>query len=85
MRQTELDPQRFQEMLQAAASGEDYQGNYRVIVPGRILLEPEQLPPDEFAQMLAHPGVVRHLDQAVEEVQRGDVIPDEEMDEIFRG
>jgi hypothetical protein len=35
--------------------------------------------------MLSHPGVVRRLDRAVEEVKRGDVIPDEEMDEVFNG
>lgn len=85
VRQTELDPQRFQEILKAAAGGEDY----RVIVPGvgivRILQEPEQLPPEEFAKILAHPGVARRLDRAAEEVKSGEVIPDDDMDEVFRG
>lgn len=85
VRQTELDPQRFQEILKAAAGGEDF----RVIVAGggviRIVLEPEQLPPEEFARMLSHPGVVRRLDRAVEEVKSGDVIPDDDMDEVFHG
>jgi len=85
LRQAELDPKRFQEILQAAAGGEDY----RVVVPGvgvvRILPEPEQLPPEEFAKMLAHPGVAHRLDRGLEEVKRGDVIPDEDMDEVFSG
>jgi hypothetical protein len=85
LRQADLDPARFQEILKAAAGGEDY----RVIVPGvgvvRILPEPEQLSPDAFAKMLAHPGVARRLDRAVDEVKRGDVIADEDMDEVFRG
>ena len=60
-----------------------------MIIPGvgvvRILPEPEQLSPEAFAKVLAHPGVARRLDRAVEEVKRGDVIPDEDMDEIFNG
>lgn len=64
LRQTELDPKRFQEILQAAARGEDY----HVIIPGvgavRILPEPEQVSPEAFAKMLAHKGVARRLDRA---------------------
>lgn len=81
----DLDPERFQELLKAAAKGEDY----RVIVPGvgvvRILPEPEQLEAEAFQRMLSHPGVARRLDRAAEECNKGDVIPDDEMDDYFNG
>lgn len=85
VRQGELDLNRFQEILKEVAAGEDYRVIMSEVGAVRILPEPAQLSPDAFAAMLAHPDVARRLDRAAEEVKRGDVIPDDEMDDLFNG
>ncbi len=85
LRQADLDPARFQELLKQAAGGEDY----RVIIPGvgvvRILPEPERFGTDTFKKLLSQPGVAQRLNRAAEGVRKDDLIADDEIDDVFHG